>query len=291
VVRLIQDQVKKLPVSKLIPLAKQELTDLRARDVQLYVTNKDIEDLLVKARASGAVDTTPSVDGYILNQANVSVAKSTPYVKVTQTDDVTLDNSGGATHRLTITLRNDPQGPIYGYPTYRDYVRIYVPPQARYISGSGFDQLTPMCSVAPPTPPEPTPTPGPSPTPTPTAVATPTPTPTSSQQSGSLPPVVGAALMVKSTQPPQGLPQCSATPYASGDRACPAQAYSPPNGAAFTVLASGNATVPMLDALGAPPNRASDLAGRAMWGGYVIIPAACTATLHLRWYVPGVVRA
>ena len=97
--------------------------------------------------------------------------------------------------------------------------------------------------------------------------------------------------MVKSTPPPQGLPQCSATPYASGDQACPAQAYSPPNGAAFTVLASGNATVPMLDTLGAPPNRASDLPGRAMWGGYVIIPTACTATIRLRWYVPNVVHS
>src|SRR4029077_10042970 len=118
VVRLIQDKVKHLPTSEMIPLAKQILADMRARDVQLYVTNKDIEDLLVKARASGAMDVTPGVDGYTLNQANVSIAKSTPYVKVTQTDDVTLDNSGGATHRLTITLRNDPQGPIYGYPTY-----------------------------------------------------------------------------------------------------------------------------------------------------------------------------
>src|SRR5262245_32081745 len=143
VVRLIQEQIKKLPTSKLIPLARQVLADMRARDVQIYVTNKDIEDMLMKARASGAVDTMPGVDGYILNQANVSVAKSTPYVKVTQTDDVTLDDKGGATHRLTITLRNDPQGPIYGHPTYRDYVRIYVPPQARYISGSGFDQLKP----------------------------------------------------------------------------------------------------------------------------------------------------
>ena len=32
---------------------------MRARDVQLYVTNKHIQDLLVKARASGAVDVTP----------------------------------------------------------------------------------------------------------------------------------------------------------------------------------------------------------------------------------------
>ena len=298
--QLLQDKVKRLPLSQLMLVVKQVWKDIGAKDLQLYVTNQQVEDLLVKRRAAGQMDTTPRVDGYALVQANVSAAKSTPYVAVTQRDDITLDAQGGALHQLTITLRNDPQGPIYGYPTYRDYIRIYVPPQARYISGSGFDQLKPMCSVAPPTPPEPTPTPGPSPTPTPTVVATPTPMPTvvatptpmptSSPQSGSLPPIVGAALMVKTTPPPQGLPQCSATPYASGDRACPAQAYSPPTGAAFTVLASGNATVPMLDALGSPPNRASDLPGRAMWGGYVIIPTACTATIHLRWYVPNVVH-
>src|SRR6185312_13001447 len=103
----------------------------------------------------------------------------------------------------------------------------YVPPQARYMSGSGFDQLKPMCTVAPPTPPEPTPTPGPSPTPLPVAtptsppIPTPTPlqtalptaaptvapTPTSPSQSGNLPPIVGAALVVK--QQPPSLPQCS----------------------------------------------------------------------------------
>jgi hypothetical protein len=301
--QLLEDKVKKLPLSQLVLLAKQMWKDVLNKDLQIYVTNQQVEDLLVKRRAAGQMDTTPKVDGYAFVQANVSAAKSTPYVAVTQRDDITLDAQGGALHQLTITLRNDPQGPIYGYPTYRDYVRIYVPPQARYISGSGFDQLKPMCTVALPTPPEPTPTPGPSPTPAPTAVVTPTappiptptslltvaPTPTSASQSGNLPPIVGAALAAN--QQPPSLPQCSTAPYASGDRACPAQAYSPPTGAAFTVLASGYSTVPMLDALGAPPNRTSDLPGRAMWGGYVIVPAACTATIHLRWYVPGVVRA
>jgi hypothetical protein len=239
------------------------------------------------------------VDGYTLNQANVSVAKSTPYVKVTQTDDVTLDAQGGALHQLTVTLRNDPQGPIYGYPTYRDYIRIYVPPQARYLSGGGFDLLQPLCSVAPPEPTptpvaSPTPTPQPSPTPSPTVVATPTPNP-SPTQSANLPPMAGAALtvqqrMASSGQQSPGLPPCATTPYARGERACPAEAYSAPSGAAYTVLGYGATTVPMLDALGPPPNRTSDLPGRAMWGGYVIIPAACTATIHLRWYVPGVVR-
>jgi hypothetical protein len=47
----------------------------------------------------------------------------------------------------------------------------------------------------------------------------------------------------------------------------------------------------VLDTLGQPPNRVSDLPGRAMWGGYVVIPAACTATIQLRWYVPDVVHS
>ena len=132
---------------------KQVWKDVGDKDLQLYVTNQQIEDLLVKHRAAGQMDTTAKVDGYAFVQANVSAAKSTPYVAVTQRDDITLDAQGGALHQLTITLRNDPRGPIYGYPTYRDYVRIYVPPQARYMSGGGFDLLKPLCYTPPPVPP------------------------------------------------------------------------------------------------------------------------------------------
>jgi hypothetical protein len=243
VVRLIQDKVKQLPTSQLIPLAKQEFADLRARDVQLYVTNKDIEDLLVKSRASGAMDTTPGVDGYTLNQANVSVAKSTPYVKVTQSDDVTLDNSGGATHRLSIVFNNRPTGNVYGFTTYRDYVRIYVPPQARLQRADGFDSGEPYCW----TPPANAPT-----TPKPGQFA--------------------------------AVPDCPPYPYSSSELVCPAGGYSP--GAMATT-----GGVPWVnDSVGPPTNTTSDLPNRAMYGGYLIIPAFCTATISLRYYVPNIVH-
>jgi hypothetical protein len=288
--QLLQDQVKRLPLSQLVLVVKQVWKDIGAKDLQLYVTNQQTEDLLVKRHAAGQMDTTPKADGYAFVQANVSAAKSTPYVAVTQRDDITLDGQGGALHQLTITLRNDPQGPVYGYPTYRDYVRIYVPPQARYISGSGFDLLQPMCSAAPPPPPT---TPLPAPPPFSTPVTSPTQTPSPSPEASPTPMPTPKPTPTLTPTPPlyPGLPQCPAIPYASGERACPAQAYSPPNGAAFTVLASANATVPLLDALGAPPNRTSDLPGRAMWGGYVIIPVACAATIHLSWYVPEVAHS
>ena len=59
-----------------------------------------LEDVLTQLQASGAVDTTPGIDGYFLDQANVSVSKSTPYIQMTQNDTVSLDNAGGATHHL-----------------------------------------------------------------------------------------------------------------------------------------------------------------------------------------------
>jgi hypothetical protein len=290
--QLVQEKVKRLPLSQLVLVLKQVWKDIGDKDLQLYVTNQQIEDLLLKHRAAGEMDTTAKIDSYAFVQANVSAAKSTPYVAVTQRDDITLDAQGGALHQLTITLRNDPQGPIFGYPTYRDYVRIYVPPQARYMSGGGFDLLKPLCYTPPPVPPAP-PVP-----PSPTPVASPTPVSSPSPEASPPPkPTPTPTPIPTPTTPPQyaGLPLCSATPYANGERSCPAQAYSAPYGApygaAYTVLGHGTTTVPVLDTLGQPPNRVSDLPGRAMWGGYVVIPAACTATIKLRWYVPDVVHS
>ncbi|HEY4387973.1 MAG TPA: hypothetical protein VGN34_26285, partial [Ktedonobacteraceae bacterium] len=41
-----------------------------------------------------------------------------------------------------------------------------------------------------------------------------------------------------------------------------------------------------LDVVGKPTNLQSDEPGRAMFGGYVVIPKDCTATVTLSWYVP-----
>jgi hypothetical protein len=247
VVRLIQDKIKQLPTSQLIPLAKQELVDLRARDVQVYVSNKDIEDLLLKSKAGGAMDVTPGVDGYTLNQANVSVAKSTPYVKITQTDDVTLDDSGGATHRLTLVFNNRPTGNVYGFTTYRDYIRIYVPQQARLQRADGFDSGQAYCWTAP------------------------------ADAAGTPKPAQFATV-----------PDCPAYPYSDGELICPPGGYGPGNTPYYTFAPGG---IPWVnDLVGPPTNTTSDVAGRAMYGGYLVIPAFCSATITLKYYVPNIVH-
>ena len=147
---VIQDQLKHLPTSEMLPLAKQALDDMKSKDLQIYVSNSQIENQLLTMHAAGAIDTQPNVDGYPMVQANVSYSKGTPCVQIAQNDDVTLDNQGGATHRLTMTFYNNWNcNPYSGYTTYHDYVRIYTPPQARLARGTGFDTGLPLCWTAP----------------------------------------------------------------------------------------------------------------------------------------------
>jgi hypothetical protein len=58
---------------------------------------------------------------------------------------------------------------------------------------------------------------------------------------------------------------------------------------ASSVFGSDGKTSWALDRVGAPTASASDVPGRAMWGGYVVVPRYCTATVTLDYYVPNVV--
>jgi hypothetical protein len=252
VVQLLQDKVKKLPFSQMSPLAKQLLKDLQAKDIQINVNNDTIQKTLDQLHATGAIDTTAGLDGYYLTQANTSVAKLTPYVQLTQTDTVTLDDSGGASHHLVITFLNRPTGPIYGYPTYRDYVRVYVPPQAQLAFANGFDSGVPLCWA-----------PGPGAQPGPDGTI---------------------------TEPARfaGVPYCPAVPYTAGALVCPPGQFAPGT-MASSVFGSDGKTSWALDRVGAPTATVSDVPGRAMWGGYVVVPRNCTAIVTLDYYVPNVV--
>lgn len=79
-------------------------------------------------------------------QGNFSISKASQYVHTTEHDDVTLDAQGNATHNLTITLDYQQTGPVYGYDTYADYIRVYAPQSATLITGNGFDSGHPVCS-------------------------------------------------------------------------------------------------------------------------------------------------
>lgn len=144
--QLLLERVKALPLSMMAPLATQMLTDMRSKNLEVYFTDPAAQALLSKYSLDGAVNTAPGVDGYLLVQSNVSVSKATTFITVTQKDDVTLDKKGGATHHLTLTFHgNYTYTQVWGYLTYRNYLRIYVPPHSKLLDGDGFDSGTPMC--------------------------------------------------------------------------------------------------------------------------------------------------
>lgn len=251
--QLLQERVKSLPMSQMAPLAERMLMDMCSKDLEVYVTNPQVEKLLTQLHADGSVNTTPGTDGFLLVQSNTSVSKATNFVKVTQRDNVTLDAQGGATHHLTLTFTaNYVYNQVYGYLTYRDYLRIYVPPQSQLLSANGFDTGKPLCWA----------------------------------------PYAGYG-----TKEPalfKGVPLCSGNPYTQGELVCPSGSFAPGPQSPFVSsqeypLSSQNGSIPWVsDVLGWPPSTTSDLPNRAMFGGYVVVPDYCTATVTLSWYTPNV---
>ena len=251
--RLLEEKLRQEPVSVLLQVAKQVLDDLRSKDLELYVTDPQAEALLTKYQLDGSLDRSGATDTLIVVQANASVSKATQYVQTTEQDDIQLDASGGATHHFTLTLDYNKQGNVYGYPTYRDYVRVYVPEESQFISGYGFDSGSPMC--LPDLPPGYKPPPPPA-NPTPSKYAT--------------------------------LPNCSSDdPYPSGALDCPVGRWATGVPYSFEYVDKSDGVTPWpIDYLSGPRNSTSDEPGLAMWGGWVIMPPNCTATITLSWYVP-----
>jgi hypothetical protein len=225
---LLETTVRHLPMAKLEDVAKQALADMRSRDLLIYVTNPRIEQELAQYQATGTILTPQGDDSFYVVHTNWSAAKSTPHIQVVQQDDVWLDDQGGATHYLTVTMDNVAgTTPYYGPTTYQDYVRVYVPPNATLLSADGFDTGEKLCDIK----------------------------------------------------------QCPPVPYPNGELVCPTGHYDP---LTRTSTLAGHDENRPLDKVGAPTETASDLPGRTMWGGNVVIPIFCTATLTLSWYVPDV---
>ncbi len=145
VAHTLMDTLRHASPSTLLALGKQMLQDLKTKDLQVYLSNPQLEGLLTQYGDGAQVDRSTTRDGLYVVQANVSASKASQYVKTMMHDTVTLDANGGATHFLQMQLAYNQIGFVYGLDTYRDYVRVYVPPTAKFLSGDGFDTGTPLC--------------------------------------------------------------------------------------------------------------------------------------------------
>jgi hypothetical protein len=143
--RVFMDHIRQAPPQELLAISKQLLTDLKTRDLQIYVNNPQVESLLQQRGYAGQIDRSATHDGFYIVQMNLSASKASQYVQTNVSDTVSLDTARGALHQLQMRLVYNQLGPVYGLDTYRDYIRIYVPPAAQYRSGDGFDTGQPLC--------------------------------------------------------------------------------------------------------------------------------------------------
>ncbi len=249
----LEEKARTASVSKLILIMKSLRADLISKDLEIYIENPQVESLLSQNGLSAAMIRGSTQDSTYMVQANIGVEKGSLYAHVTVHETITLDNSGGAFHNYMITIDYQPTGPTYGLLTYRDYIRVYAPPQSYLTYGSGFDQeiSPPLCYLA---------TPGPG---------------------GKLPPPV--------KDPKTG----QLIPYAPVNNPCqPTEAptcqsgiFNPGQGSSSFPRLNGSDNT-HIDDIGAPDNLTSDEQGRAMFGGMVVVPAFCTANIELDWYTP-----
>ena len=227
---LLLDRVRHAPPDEILAIARQALHDLKTKDLQIYVTNPQAESVLEKFGDAAQVDRSTTHDGLYVVQANISASKASQFVRTIMHDTVTLNTDGGATHIMQLRLVYNQVGPVYGYDTYHDYVRVYVPPTSKFLWGDGFDTGTPLC---------------------------------------------GATYV---DCPQNGV-------YPKNELQCPPGQYQP-GASAPSISDEDGARWHPLDTVGPPTNFQSDEPGRAMFGGWVVVPKNCTMTVTLSWYVP-----
>ena len=213
-----------------------------------------------------AMNTFAKQDGFMVVQSNISISKASQYVHTTEQDNVSFDAQGGAYHNLTITLNYKQTGPVYGYDTYADYIRVYAPANAQLQGGDGFDSGHCMSGA-----PSSTGT-GSNSTGNSCCSSNPVPKPTGGNGK---PPSQGTG-----SQPDP----CAqfATSFPSSARYCPNGNYS--------LGLRGLGSYWPNDSLGPPTEVTSDLPGRAMWGGLTLTPKNCISTITIQWYVPNAIQ-
>lgn len=308
----LEARVRSANQATLLAILGSVKNDLLAKNLEIYVNNPDIESLLAKDHLDGSINTNPAIDSTTIIQSNFGVNKGSTQVSESINENIQLDDSGGAFHDVQLVLDYHPVQPVYGQPIYRDYVRIYVPPNAQFNGGAGFDEniqpmytytqspatATPLCKVSTPTP-----------TPTPTL----TPSPTSKPGKGKPTPVPGPGTPTPGAGTPPldaGIPQLPATmaapPLSDTTFPCtPAEAPNCYQGSFGTSLAHSGSTAEWInnrmgsnsgyiDDIGGPTNFVSDITDakgnpeRAMYGGIVVVPPFCVATVDVQYYVPNI---
>ena len=133
------------------PLGKIFFDSLRTKDIEVYVTDPRTEQTLIDLGTGATVQAPATGDSVFEVEANIGGNKDNSFLQYQMSDQITIDQSGAATHHLSwkYIWPNNPatyaESFAAGSYNYHSYSRVFVPPGATLISQSnlaGFGQST-----------------------------------------------------------------------------------------------------------------------------------------------------
>jgi len=133
-------RVRQLSPSTFPKLAQLLSNSLRSKDIQIYFNSSAAENLLHLSHLDAAIQPSDK-DSLFVVDANLGATNANNFMVNTVRDEADLDGEGTAVHHTTLTYAWIIPGQRYGWPTYRDYIRIYAPP------GSTLDMQTGLGGV------------------------------------------------------------------------------------------------------------------------------------------------
>jgi hypothetical protein len=126
-------------------LAKLAMDSIHSKDIQFYLNDHATEQVLQQYHLSSAIEAPATGDSLFVVDANIIADKANSEMTYVMQDAVTLDASGTAVHKTTLTYT----WPVSDYSSnsnwafgftdyYEDYLRVYVPPNSVLQSQSGW---------------------------------------------------------------------------------------------------------------------------------------------------------
>lgn len=148
VVKAFMDKIKANLSQFIGPLGKIFFESLRTKDIEVFVNDPKAEQALIDLGIGASVQAPKTGDSVFEVEANIGANKDNGFLQYKLSDQITIDQSGTATHKLVwqyiwpadpkTIAESFPAGGPNGNFNYHSHSRVFVPPTATYITQAGL---------------------------------------------------------------------------------------------------------------------------------------------------------
>lgn len=133
-------RVQGLSIKQKMELADILFEDMKNKDIQLYFSDRKMQDVVESAGWAGRINNTWNKDYLMTVDANLGAYKSDYYMK--RSLDYTIDLSKDApVANLKITYQHTAKQRDWMTKDYLTYLRVYVPEDSWFVDGKNFDNV------------------------------------------------------------------------------------------------------------------------------------------------------